>query len=134
MRTKTDFIFAVIAEACPEVIPVLALFAVTANVTPFEWLWRVGENGSAGREALSTIEIDHSVPAVSNARGGRSTSVQMWHWVVIPMIGITMGEIFYLRDLASDCDEVIPVLEVFAEIAFVEVVPTLAVLAVIADA
>jgi len=28
---------------------------------------------------------------------------QPWHWVVIPMIGITMGEIFYLRDLAADC-------------------------------
>ena len=25
------------------------------------------------------------------------------HWVVIPMIGITMGEIFYLKDLAADC-------------------------------
>ena len=30
---------------------------------------------------------------------------QPWHWVVIPMIGITMGEIFYLRELAKDCDE-----------------------------
>jgi kynurenine formamidase len=28
---------------------------------------------------------------------------QPWHWVVIPMIGITMGEIFYVRDLAADC-------------------------------
>jgi len=28
---------------------------------------------------------------------------QPWHWVVIPMIGITMGEIFYLKDLANDC-------------------------------
>ena len=28
---------------------------------------------------------------------------QPWHWVVIPMIGITMGEIFYLRELAQDC-------------------------------
>ena len=28
---------------------------------------------------------------------------QPWHWVVIPMIGITMGEIFYLEDLAADC-------------------------------
>jgi kynurenine formamidase len=28
---------------------------------------------------------------------------QPWHWVVIPMIGISMGEIFYLRDLAADC-------------------------------
>jgi len=29
---------------------------------------------------------------------------QPWHWVVIPMIGISMGEIFYLKDLADDCD------------------------------
>jgi kynurenine formamidase len=28
---------------------------------------------------------------------------QPWHWVVIPMMGITMGEIFYLKDLADDC-------------------------------
>jgi kynurenine formamidase len=28
---------------------------------------------------------------------------QPWHWIVIPMIGITMGEIFYLKDLANDC-------------------------------
>jgi kynurenine formamidase len=27
---------------------------------------------------------------------------QPWHWVVIPMIGISMGEIFYLKDLAAD--------------------------------
>lgn len=30
---------------------------------------------------------------------------QPWHWVVIPMIGITMGEIFYVKDLADDCAE-----------------------------
>jgi kynurenine formamidase len=30
---------------------------------------------------------------------------QPWHWVVIPKIGITMGEIFFLRDLAADCAE-----------------------------
>ncbi|MGB0572318.1 MAG: cyclase family protein [Alphaproteobacteria bacterium] len=29
---------------------------------------------------------------------------QPWHWIVIPQIGITMGEIFYLKDLANDCD------------------------------
>jgi kynurenine formamidase len=28
---------------------------------------------------------------------------QPWHWVVIPMIGLSMGEIFFLKDLASDC-------------------------------
>ena len=30
---------------------------------------------------------------------------QPWHWVVIPMIGLSMGEIFYLKDLAADCAE-----------------------------
>jgi kynurenine formamidase len=30
---------------------------------------------------------------------------QPWHWVVIPAMGLTMGEIFYLRDLAEDCAE-----------------------------
>lgn len=29
---------------------------------------------------------------------------QPWHWVVIPNMGLTMGEIFYLKDLADDCD------------------------------
>jgi kynurenine formamidase len=28
---------------------------------------------------------------------------QPWHWVVIPAMGLTMGEIFYLKDLAADC-------------------------------
>ena len=28
---------------------------------------------------------------------------QPWHWVVIPMIGISMGEIFNLKELADDC-------------------------------
>ena len=30
---------------------------------------------------------------------------QPWHWVVIPAIGIAMGEIFYVRELAADCAE-----------------------------
>ena len=37
------------------------------------------------------------------ARMRPTTRRQPWHWVVIPMIGITMGEIFYLKDLADDC-------------------------------
>jgi len=30
---------------------------------------------------------------------------QPWHWVVIPALGISMGEIFYLKELAADCAE-----------------------------
>ncbi|MWB78262.1 cyclase family protein [Pseudooceanicola sp. 216_PA32_1] len=28
---------------------------------------------------------------------------QPWHWIVIPMMGLTMGENFYLKDLADHC-------------------------------
>jgi kynurenine formamidase len=28
---------------------------------------------------------------------------QPWHWITIPMMGLTMGEIFYVADLAADC-------------------------------
>ncbi len=28
---------------------------------------------------------------------------QPWHWVVIPAMGLTMGEMFFLKDLAEDC-------------------------------
>ena len=47
------------------------------GVTPFEWLWRAGEQGSVGRDALSTLNIDHSVEPVKNVQGGRDTSVRM---------------------------------------------------------
>ena len=30
---------------------------------------------------------------------------QPWHWVVIPAMGLCMGEIFYLKELAEDCAE-----------------------------
>jgi kynurenine formamidase len=28
---------------------------------------------------------------------------QPWHWITIPIMGLTMGEIFYLGELAKDC-------------------------------
>ncbi len=38
-------------------------------------------------------------------RPNETTEVnQPWHWVVIPAMGLTMGEMFYLKDLADDCD------------------------------
>ena len=30
---------------------------------------------------------------------------QPWHWIAIPILGLTMGEIFYLKDIADDCAE-----------------------------
>lgn len=47
------------------------------GVTPFEWLWRAGEQGSSGKDALSTLDIDHSIPPVANVQGGRDTAVRM---------------------------------------------------------
>ena len=32
-------------------------------------------------------------------------AMQPWHWVVIPAMGLTMGEIFDLSELAKDCDQ-----------------------------
>ncbi len=29
--------------------------------------------------------------------------VQPWHWITIPIMGLTMGEIFYVKELAEDC-------------------------------
>jgi kynurenine formamidase len=36
-------------------------------------------------------------------RPNETSEAQPWHWVVIPSIGISMGEIFYLKELAEDC-------------------------------
>ena len=30
---------------------------------------------------------------------------QPWHWITIPIMGMTMGEIFFVADLAKDCAE-----------------------------
>jgi kynurenine formamidase len=30
---------------------------------------------------------------------------QPWHWITIPIMGMTMGEIFYVAELAKDCAE-----------------------------
>src|SRR5205814_1510555 len=30
---------------------------------------------------------------------------QPWHWITIPIMGITMGEIFHVADLARDCTQ-----------------------------
>lgn len=32
-----------------------------------------------------------------------SEANQPWHWVVIPAMGLSMGEIFYLKEIAEDC-------------------------------
>jgi kynurenine formamidase len=32
-----------------------------------------------------------------------SVANQPWHWIVIPAMGLSMGEIFYVKELAADC-------------------------------
>lgn len=37
-------------------------------------------------------------------RANETTDVaQSWHWIVIPTMGVTMDEMFYLKELAEDC-------------------------------
>jgi kynurenine formamidase len=40
-----------------------------------------------------------------NECNGPNEPNQPWHWVVIPAMGLCMGEMFYLKDLAADCAE-----------------------------
>ena len=59
------------AASLPEVDPavVKAIFAQTNTpMTPYEFLWRVSEGGDIGREALSTLSIDHAVQPVVGKR------------------------------------------------------------------
>jgi kynurenine formamidase len=40
-----------------------------------------------------------------NETTGANQPNQPWHWVVIPAMGLCMGEMFYLKDLAKDCHD-----------------------------
>ena len=46
----------------------------SVKIPPYEWLWRCSEGGSTGKKALSTIDIDHDVQPVRQARGGVNTA------------------------------------------------------------
>ena len=48
----------------------------SVKIPPYEWLWRCSEGGSTGKKALSTIDIDHNVQPVRQARGGRNTAAK----------------------------------------------------------
>ena len=74
--------------------------------------WGGYAGGDAPGLAFETAEWIHQkqIAAICTdtwgceVRPNETTEAQQpWHWVVIPMIGITMGEIFYLKDLAEDC-------------------------------
>jgi len=82
-----------------------------------EWCWSQGGWGTyAGGPApglrFESAEWVHKkeIAAICTDTWGAEVrpnesveAFQPWHWVVIPMIGITMGEIFNLKELAEDC-------------------------------
>jgi len=56
-----------------------AVFASTNTPpTPYEFLWRVAEGGDVGRQALSTLSIDHDVEPVVGKRGGHREGRRRW--------------------------------------------------------
>jgi len=68
-----------------EGLPMLANNAVAeifettdTPMTPYEFLWRVGEGGDIGRNALSTLAIDHAVPPVVSKKGGHLAAKRRW--------------------------------------------------------
>lgn len=74
--------------------------------------WGGYAGGDAPGLAFETAEWIHAkeIAAICTDTWGcevrpneTNDATQPWHWVVIPMIGITMGEIFYVKDLAEDC-------------------------------
>src|SRR5262249_61509889 len=62
------------------------------------------ENGSCAR-AKGLAAICTAPWGVGGGPTETTEANQPWHWVVIPAMGLCMGEIFYLKDLARHCAE-----------------------------
>lgn len=78
--------------------------------------WDYYSGGDAPGLAFDTLDWLHKrqVAAVATdtwgveVRPNQSEAAgiaQPWHWLCIPILGLTMGEIFFLGDLARDCDQ-----------------------------
>ena len=74
--------------------------------------WGSYAGGAAPGMRFETAEWLHAreVAAIATDTWGcevipneTTMTFQPWHQMVIPMMGITMGEIFYLEELAKDC-------------------------------
>jgi len=48
-------------------------------ITPYEFIWRICEVGATGLEAMSKLEIDHSVPPVQHTFGGAKAALKGWN-------------------------------------------------------
>ena len=74
--------------------------------------WDGYSGGDAPGLAFETLYWlqDKQVAAVATDTWGvevrpneTTEAAQPWHWICIPIMGLTMGEIFYLETLAEDC-------------------------------
>src|SRR6476620_6209500 len=74
--------------------------------------WDGYSGGDAPGLAFETVDWLHQKESAAVATETRGAEVrpnetedtnQPWHWVTIPMMGVTVGEIFYLTELAQDC-------------------------------
>jgi kynurenine formamidase len=76
--------------------------------------WDGYSGGDAPGLAFETLDWLHAkeVAAVATDTWGvevrpneTDEATQPWHWIAIPMLGLSLGEIFYLAELARDCAE-----------------------------
>lgn len=74
--------------------------------------WKGFAGGDAPGLAFETCEWIHKKRIAGicadtwgcEVRPNESTEAsQPWHWIVIPMMGVSVGEMFYLKDLALHC-------------------------------
>jgi kynurenine formamidase len=74
--------------------------------------WDGYSGGDAPGLAFETLDWLHAkeVAAVATDTWGvevrpneTDEATQPWHWIAIPMLGLSLGEIFYLAELAQDC-------------------------------
>ena len=54
------------------------IFESNTPITPYEFIWRICEIEDIGLNALSVLEIDHSVPPVQHTKGGTVAARQRW--------------------------------------------------------
>ena len=76
--------------------------------------WDGYSGGDAPGFAFETVEWLHKKQIAGVATDTWGAEVrpnetedtnQPWHWITIPIMGLTVGEIFHLTDLAKDCAE-----------------------------
>ncbi|HUJ99559.1 MAG TPA: cyclase family protein [Stellaceae bacterium] len=74
--------------------------------------WDGYSGGDAPGLAFETLDWlhAHEVAAIATDTWGvevrpnqTDEATQPWHWIAIPMMGLSLGEIFYLAELARDC-------------------------------